>query len=104
MIVPRELRDYRCAEHFESPRFRGGVWSEPEQLWIVVPMDEIKDHPDRGTGFLTVGRPGVDGIELGYRRGMSGLWAYYPIEDHFELMADTLDELVSGWLAGTLTV
>ena len=74
MEIPKRFTDYRCSDYFSSDRFTRGVWSEVEQLWLVVPADEVAENA--GREFLMVGRPGVDGIEFGYRRGLDGLWAH----------------------------
>ena len=51
-----------------------------------------------------IGRPGVDGIEWGYRRGLRGLWAHYPIENRFVHLASTAQELRDGYASGRITV
>ena len=102
MKIPERFSDYRCADYFASERFTRGVWSEFEQLWLVVSSDEVVEHPERE--FLVVGRPGVDGIEFGYRRGHDGIWAHYPIEDDFTFVAPSVSALVEGWLGGSIKV
>ena len=100
--IPEQFKGYRCSDYFASERFRSGVWSESEQLWLIISADEVVERPERG--FLVVGRPGVDGIEFGYRRGHNGIWAYYPIDDDFRYVAPTVSTLVEGWLGGSITV
>ena len=53
---------------------------------------------------LYIGRAGTDGIEFVYRRDMPGIWAYYPIDDDYQPLADTIDEFVSGWTSGQIKV
>jgi hypothetical protein len=102
MQTPEQFTDYRCSDYFASARFRRGVWSESEQLWLIVPAGEVTECPQRH--FLIIGSPGVDGIQFGYRSGHDGIWAHYPIEDDFVLLAPDVSTLIEGWLDGTIKV
>jgi hypothetical protein len=100
--IPNHLHEYACADYFSSPWSTQGCWDETSQMWVIVSAAEVEERQE--IRFLVVGRPGVDGIEFGYRQGRAGLWAYYPIEGEFVLMAPTVAELVEGWLSGKLSV
>jgi len=100
--IPKRFSAYRCSDYFASERFTHGVWSELEQMWLIVSADEVIEEPERE--FLVVGRAGVDGITFGYRRGHDGLWAHYSIEHDFQFVAPTVSALVEGWFGGTITV
>ena len=102
MAVANHFRDYSSEDYLASPWARDGCWDEPSQLMLIVPEVEAGERTE--LEFLVVGRPGVDGIEFGYRKGKRGLWAYYPIDREFVFMAPTLVELVEGWLSGKLSV
>jgi hypothetical protein len=102
MDVPSHLRQYPCSDYFSSEWAERGCWDDHSGLWVIVPAQEVEEDP--GLGFLQVGRPGVDGIGFGYRRGHPGLWAYYPIDKEFVLLAATLAELVEGWLSSRIKV
>jgi hypothetical protein len=102
MNIPERFCCYRCSDYFSSDQFTGGVRSESEQLLLVVSADEVVERPD--LELLVIGRPGVDGIEFGYRKGHDGLWAYYPIGREFVLIAATVGTLVEGWLSGRIKV
>jgi len=102
MEIPAAFRDYRCGDYFASERFVRGVWSEREQLDLIVAADKVAEQPD--LSFLVVGRPGVDGIKFGYRKGQDGIWAYYPIGQEFMLVAPSVSILVDGWLSGSIKV
>jgi len=39
---------------------------------------------------------------FGYRAATQGVWAFYPIEQRFELLAGTLFEFIHGWYAGEI--
>lgn len=95
MPTPQRFNDYRCSDYFDSDQFTRGIWSEREQLWIVDSADRVTEDPERE--FLIIGRPGVDGIEFGYRRGKDGIWAHYPIENAFRFVAPSVSALVEGW-------
>ena len=72
-----------CAEYFRD--FTEGLFDHAGQFWFIEREACIKISPDRGD--LVIGRAGCDGIEFCYRRGMSGVWAYYPIEgQHLSLI------------------
>lgn len=102
MKVPALFRGYACDDYFGSSRLVQGVWSESEQLWLIVPAEEVAEDAEQS--FLVIGRPGVDGIAFGYRRGIAGVWAYYPQEARFEHVAADVQALVDGWLSGAISV
>jgi hypothetical protein len=100
--VPAEWRQYPCGEYFRDGWAQKGHFDASSQCKVVVTVNEIYERRD--FGFLAVGRSGADGIDFGFRKDMEGLWAFYPIEQEFKLMAPDLKALVSGWCSGTLTV
>ncbi len=102
MLVPPNLCQYPCADYFSSDWVENGCRDEVSQLMIIYPSSEIAEHWE--SGFLEVGRAGVDGILFGYRANLPGIWAYYPIDHDYEQKANTLAELVSGYLSGKITV
>ena len=79
-----------------------GVYDESAQYWLIRKQEEFEERPE--IGFLEIGGPGVDGIGFGLRKGMTGIWAYYPIDNEFELKASDLEGLLNGWREGTITV
>ena len=96
MTTPAHLREFHCDDYFASPWAEEGYWDEPAQLMLVVPVGEHELR--REIDFLVIGRPGVDGIEFGYRRGERGIWAYYPVERRFAAVAETIADLIhNGW-------
>ncbi len=99
-MIPEAYKTYECADYFES-RFVRGYYDESAHLTTFLPTDQLSERTERE--FLVVGRPGVDGIEWGYRRGHSGLWAYYPITCEFEYLAPTVTALFDGWYSGQIT-
>jgi len=101
-ICPRRWREYHCQDYFASKWAKKGCWDEPSQLMLILPADEVEERPE--LSFVVVGRPGVDGIEFGYRKGYEGVWAYYPTDGEFVLMARSVDKLATGWQAGNLSV
>ena len=101
-VIPERYQSYECTAYFESERFTRGFYDEAAHLHTFYPAAELVEHP--ALGFLAIGRPGVGGIEWGYRRGQTGLWAYYPTTGEFEHLAPTVAELFEGWYAGRITV
>ena len=102
MDVPRQWQGYPCSEYFSDGWSTQGHFHEPSQNFVIVPLDDA--YENREQRFFAVGRSGGDGIDFGYREGMSGLWAYYPIEREFKFMAPSIRELVDGWCSGKLFV
>jgi hypothetical protein len=100
--VPDVYRDFPCGDYFASEWSRSGYWDEAAQLWLLVPADEAEIRGE--LQFLVIGRPGVDGIEFGYRRGLSGIWAFYPVDREFVFLTPTIDDLLTGWNSGAITV
>lgn len=102
MKVPQEYRDYGCDDYYASPWSEQGYWDEEAQLDLIVPADEVEEMPEHS--FLSVGRPGVDGIAFGYRKGHAGVWAFYPMEGTFVPAAATTEELVEKWRTDRLSL
>jgi len=98
--IPREFRSFRCAEYFNA--YQDGRYDADGQWWFILPANNVTVDTVRQA--LVVGSPGADGIDFCYRAGLDGIWAYYPIEDRWSLVASTLRELEQGWLDGTISV
>ncbi len=79
-----------------------GFYSASDEYWIIRPNHEWEHDSNRE--WLCVGGPGVDGIEFGYLKGKSGIYAYYPIVDEYSFLADSADELIKGWIESRITV
>ena len=102
MDVPEIWRGYECADYFSSTLAEHGWWDEDGQYWYIEPAPNVREevtHP-----FLVIGGPGVDGIRWGYRKGHRGIWAHYPIEDEFILLAGSASELREGYASGAIKV
>ncbi len=99
-MIPAGYVIYECADYFES-RFVRGFYDELAHLTTFFPAEQLTERTE--LEFFVVGRPGVDGIEWGYRRGHSGLWAYYPIAGEFVFLAPTVTALFDGWYSGQIT-
>jgi hypothetical protein len=102
MMIPEQYAAYDCADYFASERFTHGHYDEAAHVTTFYAAEDVTEHTE--LGLLVVGRPGADGIEWGYRRGESGLWAYYPIGRVFAYLAPTVAALCDGWYAGRITV
>ena len=98
---PERWTRFDCDDYFASPYAEDGYFDEPGQYWYVVPFDRVFENEE--ADFLDVGGAGVDGIRFGYRRDCAGLWAY-PVDGEYVFLADTVDELLRGWLSGEITV
>jgi hypothetical protein len=81
---------------------REGVYCQETQYWIVRPVDEWEEI-DR-TGWISIGGPGVDGIQFCCHPEHEGIHTYYPIERRFELVAETVTDLVDRWHSGRIKV
>ena len=102
MEVPKQFKAYSCEGYFHSEQFVNGVWDAKSQLWLLVSASEIVEKPE--LSFLVIGRPGTDGIEFGFRKGLAGIWACYPIEQKFVLIATDVSALVERWFSGGIEV
>jgi hypothetical protein len=102
MDIPDKWRAYDCSDYFRSLLAETGWWDEGGQCWYIEPAERI--YEDQSREFLVIGRPGVDGIEWGYRRDHEGVWAHYPIEDVFVLIADSAVRLRDGYSSGAIKV
>lgn len=102
MDVPESWRAYECLDYCQSPLSETGWWDEGGQCWYIEPADRV--HEDGALALLVIGRPGVNGIEWGYRRGHHGIWAHYPAERSFVLLAASAADLREGYSSGRITV
>lgn len=103
MAVPEQWRDYPCEDYFDSPLTANGCWDEAGQVWLIEPAERIEEEAE--AEFLQVGRPGVDNIGFGYRKGESGFWAFHRmVVWKFQLLAPTVQEFLAGWFGGRITL
>src|SRR5437773_427666 len=102
MDVPIRWRDYDCEEYFRNGWSESGHLSEESQTWVIVRLADA--YEDAENEFFAIGRSGCDGIDLGFRKGKAVLWALYPIDQDFKLMASTISDLVEGWCSSRLAV
>lgn len=102
MTVPELWRDFPCADYFESPICQTGWWDADGQCWYIEPAERL--HEDEGREMLVIGHPGVDGIEWGYRRGVPGLWAWFPSSCEFVRIASSVADLRDGHASGRISV
>jgi hypothetical protein len=103
MDIPERWRDYPCLDYFSSPLSVTGHWDEPGQLWLIEPAERVEEARD--AEFLQVGRPGVDSIGFGYRRGRPGFWALHRMVDlEFQLLAPTIQQFLDDWQAGRIVL
>ena len=75
MEIPQELRDYPCADYFDSNLALEGYWDETNQILCILPVTEaheLTDYKGQPLNFLRVGRPGIDGISFGYPKNSQG--------------------------------
>jgi hypothetical protein len=107
MDVPEEYSDYACEEYF-AKYAQEGFLHPTEQYWFVDKADGLEELMDEEEeeplDFLSIGGPGVDGIRWGYRKEQPGIWSYNPNTGEFNKLADSIDDLLSGWDAGKITV
>jgi len=101
-MIPEPFGAYRSTDYFNSEEMKRGIWDNTAVLWLILPAAEVAERPD--IQFLVIGRPGVDGIEFGYRLGHDGIWAYRPIENTFLFLAPTVAAFLEGWRLHEITV
>jgi hypothetical protein len=102
MEVPDKWRSYPCEEYFSSPLAFNGYWDESGQIWLIEQAGRVEECEGE---FLQVGRPGVDSIGFGYRRGEPGFWAFHRMVDReFQYLAPSVQEFIEAWFAGRITV
>jgi hypothetical protein len=102
MSVPEKWSSYNCSDYCLSPLAVTGWWDRNGQCWYIEPAERVCEDPVRE--FLVIGRPGVDGIEWGYRKHRQGIWAHYPIENDFRAVATSVSDLREGYSSGRITV
>jgi hypothetical protein len=100
--VPIELQEYCCLDYFQSELSEYGHWDDGAELWLILPAGQIEVQPT--LEFLAVGRPGVDGITFGYRKGHKGFWAYHPFDEEYQFLAPSIQEFVREWETGGISI
>ncbi len=100
--IPDKYAAYKCEDYFQGAWSQDGHFDDDSQTLLIVPLNETYEVEE--SGFFAVGRSGGDGIDFGYRKNQSGLWAFYPIEENFKFMAESVQALVDGWCSGRLSV
>lgn len=91
----------QCHEYFST--FSQGVYDEASYMQVILPAQDVYISPAEPKD-LVIGHAGADGIYFCFRAEVAGVWAYYGIEKHHMLLAETLAEFVSGWLNGAIHV
>jgi hypothetical protein len=89
-----------CDEYFAN--YAAGRFDERAQLWFILPV--AKSSIERALAAFVVGSAGGDGIQFCFRAGERGVWAYYPQEKRWLLLAKDLVNLERGWLTGAIKV
>lgn len=102
MDVPEQWRGYACEDYFREGWSERDHFDEPSQTLVIAPLADAYEKAE--IQFFAVGRSGFDGIDFGYRKGHTGLWAFYPIDREFKFVAASVAELVEGWCSGRLSV
>jgi len=102
VTVPERWRSYPCEDYFASILAHDGYWDERSEHWLIEPAERVEEEGD--AEFLQIGRPGVDSIGFGYRKGQLGFWAFHRMEGRFQYLAPTVHGFIAGWFAGKITV
>jgi hypothetical protein len=88
------------SEYFRD--FRDGHYSELEQLWIIIPEQKLIISDDHGAIFF--GNLGVDGLQIAFRAGCTGVWVFYPYDCEWVQKSDSIRKFLDGWRSGSITV
>ena len=86
--MERSFPAYYCEESFTD---------------VVLPVNNIKLNESRE--WLTIGSPGVDGIEFRMKANEiqeDTVYAFYPIDNEYVKIADSPEDLVRRWKEGKL--
>jgi hypothetical protein len=97
-----DLVAFGCEDYLSSKWGRDGLYDESAEVQIIYNSADAIAHDD--IGFLEIGRPGVDGLSFGYRKGERGLWVHYPYENRFERLAYSVAEFVGRWNRNEIVV
>ena len=101
MVTEVEFEKYACDEYMGG-QYRSGFYYDDSYLQLVLPLEQA--YLGGNDSHLVFGHAGADGIEFCYRQEKEGIWAFYPIDQEYELKSKTLSELVLGWCNGSITV
>ncbi|MVF14841.1 hypothetical protein FT643_22145 [Ketobacter sp. MCCC 1A13808] len=101
MITVDTIQKFKCEEYARG-EYAKGYYDKESYLQLVLPINEA--YVSRENTHLVVGHAGADGIEFCYRERQPGIWAYYPIDNDYELKAINIASLVAGWRSGEINV
>jgi hypothetical protein len=102
MMIPEAWRGYDCGDYFSSELAEHGWWDDGGSYWYIEPADRLAE--DGELHLLIIGGPGVDLIRWGYRKGHPGIWAHYPMEQEWRLVAQSAPDLRDGYASGRILV
>jgi hypothetical protein len=101
VVLPRRWKSFNCTDYFESDFARRGC-ADTTGFPFVLRCGDV--YEDDELELLVIGSPGCDGIVWGYRPERVGIWAWYPIDSEFVLVAPNVQALAQGWTTGRITV
>lgn len=93
---------FNCSDYFDAALDKTGFYDKQSCLDLIYTFQDIQIINDGH--FLEIGRTGCDGVTLGYRANHQGIWAYYPIGNHYKLMSDTITNFIQNWMNNILYV
>lgn len=73
-------------------------------IYVVLPADSI--ILDESKDWLIIGHPGVDGIQFRVKSDQldNAVYAFYPIDNEYVKVADSVAHLILKWKAGEISV
>lgn len=71
---------------------------------LILPVNKALDESGQlfSNRVFAVGRPSVDGITFTLMPGNAAVFAHYPIDDEFVVVADSLSALLTGWASNSI--
>ncbi|MDD1795776.1 hypothetical protein LRP50_21890 [Enterovibrio sp. ZSDZ42] len=101
MIAKKYLSEnYDCNGYLS--KYEDGYYSRESYLQLVLPVSEASINSVHQ--HLIIGHAGADGVEFCFRFQKTGIWAFYPIENRFEKIANNIEQLIEGWCNNTIKV
>lgn len=94
------IKEFCCSEYYLN--YSNGYYDKSNYLQLLLPYAD--SYLNSECNHLVIGHAGVDGIEFCYRKNLSDIWVYYPIEMNYDKVANNIESLINNWLNGTIKV
>lgn len=106
LIQTNGFSEQMTIEHPQEPFDIGSVLFTIDKIASVTESFRRKNLPAniKFSEMVFIGTPHTDGIYFTFRNGENKIYAWYPIDGEFRVIASNLYDFLTGWLSGELFI